>query len=169
MADITYAHAGDISTARAHELEWQVGEVESRYQEVAIVNDKVIGSWIYAIEWRRGKAYIDSSKTDVTPRHQRRGVARAMWMRGITRWKPTSISATIATDQGRDFLARMHAWIAYAAPETRLWVKTRPEDAASWDSNCSYYAWQLLQKLGDQRAREQLVAAKQPKQLKAVP
>lgn len=166
-ADVRYVHAGDLSTADAHKLVWNEGNVADRYQELAIVGDRVIGSWQYTIEWKRKRAHIDSSHTGVSYRYRGRGVARALWMRGITRWKPARIQSTIGTDEGRNFLARMTAWLAYASPETFLWVKRRPEDREHWEMYCANAAHELLRKLGDADRATKLkkLAEKKPLQL----
>lgn len=155
----TIRHAGDLDTNAAHALVWNVGDIGSRYQEIAVVGDRVVGSWTYDLHYERGRARIDSSRTDVTPRYRRKGVARALWFSAIRRWNPKSINATISTDEGRDFLARMLAEIAYRAPSTQLWVKTRKEDEGSWESHCDWAARELLRRLGE---REQV---KQPLKL----
>lgn len=154
---IRYVHAGDLTTAQAHALVWNVGAVSERYQEIAIVGDKVIGSWTYGLEWHRGKAWINSGRTDVTPRYRRKGVARALWFRAIVRWKPWKIESTIGTDEGRGFLARMAAEIEYRTPKTWLRVKTREEDKPTWQELIGHAARALLRELGDQQA----IAAKQ--------
>lgn len=170
MAEVRFVHAGDLSTADAHKLTWNQGDIGSRYQELAIVGDRVIGAWQYSLEWHRNRARIESCRTDVSTRYQRRGVARMLWMRAVVRWNPSRIEAVISTDQGRDFLARMRAYLALCAPETLLWVKTRSEDAESWDSHCEFWARELLIKVGEERrtAEAKQLATKKPAQLKAV-
>lgn len=148
--DIRLVHAGDLTTNQAHALVWNEGSIASRYQELAIAGDRVIGSWQYEIEWHRGRATIDSSHTGVAHRFRRRGIAQTLWMHGMARWKPARIKATIGTDEGRDFLARMMARIAYVSPETFLWVKTRESDT-DWDAQCEYAGRELLRKLGKER------------------
>lgn len=157
MTAIRHVHAGDLSTKQAHALVWNVGSIGDRFQEIAIVGDKVVGSWTYSIEWRRGRTYIDSSHTDVMPRYRRKGVARALWLAGIALWNPTSIQSTIGTDEGKLFLARMMAEVAYRAPGLHLSVKTRDDDD-NWDSLCDWEARQLLSRLGE---RGRATAAKQ--------
>lgn len=162
--DIRLVHAGDLPTKEAHALLWSEGELGLRYQELAIVGDQVVGAWQYHVEWQRGKAKIDSSHTGVATRFRRRGIAQALWMHGVARWKPVSIEATIGTDEGRDFLARMMARLAYLSPETRLWVKPRNEDANTWESLCDFYAHELLNRLGKERiAREATKKLPKPK------
>jgi hypothetical protein len=149
--DIRYVHAGDLTTNQAHELAWLEGDTGSRYQELAIVDDRVVGAWQYDLEWYRGVARINSSRTGVAQRFKRRGIAQAMWMQGIARWRPSRIEAVIATDEGRDFLARMTARIAYVAPNTHLWVKCRAEDNEVWASLCEHESRELLRRLGRDR------------------
>lgn len=169
IVPIKYAHAGDITTNDAHALAWNVGEIESRYQELAIVNDRVIGSWAYGIEWYRGRPRIFSSRTDVAPRFQRKGIARALWFAGIARWNPSRIEATISTDEGRDFLAHMVAQLAYRTQRTMLWVKQRNEDAAQWEERCGWASQHLLRELGERERERKAVDGRSPKLLKAVP
>lgn len=153
--DIRFVHAGDLTTKQAHELAWNEGLISHRYQEIAIVGDRVIGSWQYDIEWHRGACVIDSSHTGVSTRFQRRGIAQTLWLHGITRWRPVQIKATIGTDEGRTFLARMLARLAYVSPKTYLSVKPRTEDADTWESLCDYYAREFLRELGQQRIEAQ--------------
>lgn len=160
MNALRYVHAGDLDTNDAHDLVWNVGEIGDRYQEIAIDDDRVVGSWTYYPEWNRRRLKLRSGRTDVTPRFQHKGVARALWMRGVARWKPTTIEATISTDQGRDFLARMRAWLSFYAPETFLHVSTRAEDRDTWESHVQWAALQLLKRLGEQALEAQ--RAKQP-------
>jgi GNAT superfamily N-acetyltransferase len=155
---VTLRHAGDLTTEQAHALVWNVGEIGDRYQEIAIVGDKVIGSWTYMLEWHRGRVRINSGRTDVTPKYRRKGVARRLWFAGIDRWKPTRIEATISTDDGRDFLARMTAEVAYRYAELYLWVKQRTEDRETWEERCNWEAAQLLKRLGDRDRAKQLEA-----------
>ncbi len=145
---IKYIHAGDISTKDAHALTCNVGEVGHRYQEIAIVADRVVGSWTYELEWNRGRARINSSHTDVQLRFRRKGIARALWFAGITRWNPSRIESVIGTNEGRDFLARMNAEVSYRTPDTFLWVKTRTDDEAIWAERCEYEARELLRRVG---------------------
>lgn len=165
MTAIRFVHAGDISTSDAHKLVWNVGEMGCRYQEVAIAGDRVIGSWTYDLEWLRGRARIHSGRTDVTQRFRRKGIARALWFAAVARWNPTRIESTIATDEGRDFLARMTVELAYHAPDLFLWVKTREEDKEVWEELCGWAARSLLQNLG-KRDRARAVEAKPLKLIK---
>lgn len=154
---VRYVHAGDLTTNQAHTLTWTEGTIDCRYQEIAIVGDQVIGSWQYEIQWWRGRAIIDSSHTGVATRFRRRGIAIALWMHGIARWKPDTIKALIGTNEGRYFLARMKAQLSYVSPDTFLNVRLREGeggDAACWDSLCEMETCDLLRKLG----REQIAA-----------
>lgn len=164
MTTIRYAHAGDLDTNAAHALAWNVGEVSERYQEIAIVGDRVVGAWTYSIEWRRGRAKISSGRTDVTTRYRRKGVARALWLRAIARWNPTYIEARISTDDGLRFLARMTAEIAYRSTDTALFVNTREQDTC-WSEFCEYEARELLRKVGE---RARAVKSVEVQQLKLV-
>jgi hypothetical protein len=165
--DIRYVHAGDISTQQAHELQWNVGEIDQRYQELAIVGESIVGAWSYHVEYHRGRPRIQSARTDVTRRYQRKGVASKLWLIAIARWSPTQINATISTDEGRDFLASMTARISFQAPDCNLFVHTRSEDEEGWNWRCFYEAQHLLRKVG-RMANAAAKQAKTPPQLKAV-
>jgi len=167
--DIRYAHSGDLTTNQAHELEWCEGGIGERYQEIAIVGDRVIGAWSYEPKWERGRLTIDSQHTGVMPRYRRRGVAQALWMHGLARWRPRRIEAMIGTDEGRDFLARMTARLAFAMPDTFLWVKRRDEDRDVWDALCENASRRLLNQLGRDRiaATKKLPKTAAPALLKA--
>jgi predicted GNAT family acetyltransferase len=163
--DVRYAHAGDLTTKQVLALTWAEGCDGNRFQEIAIVGEQVIGSWQYEVEWHRGKVTIDSSHTGVATRFQRRGIAKALWMHGVARWKPTQIKAMIGTDDGRGFLASMRALFAYASPSTWLHVQLRNEDERHvWDSLCEHESRDFLRKLGEQRIA---IEAKKPKKLAA--
>ena len=160
-SDIRFAHAGDLSTEEAIDLRWMEGCDGLRFQEIAIVGDQVIGSWQYEVQLKRGQYHIDSNHTGVMPRYRRRGVAQALWRQGIMRWHPRSIESTIGSDEGRSFLAYMTAWLAYAAPDVRLWVKKREEDKSLWVASCGDHAHDLLTKLGQDRRRTEKSPQKQ--------
>lgn len=163
--DIKYVHAGDLTTKQALALIWNEGCDGARYQEIAIVGDQVVGSWQYDLEWYRGKVTIDSLHTGVATRFQRRGIAKALWMHGVARWKPTHIKALIGTDEGRGFLASMRAVFSYVSPATFLYVKLRnEEERGTWNSLCEHETRDFLRKLGEQRIATE---AKKPKQLAA--
>lgn len=151
---IRYAHAGDLASSQAHELVWNVGEINERHQEIALVDNRVIGAWTYGIGWRRGRVIIHSARTDVTPRYRRRGVAVALWLAGIRRWKPMAIESTIGSDEGLEFLSHMVARLAYFAPGLRLWVKPRAEDNEIWESRCSWAAQDFLRTLGERQLEQ---------------
>jgi GNAT superfamily N-acetyltransferase len=167
---IRFVHAGDLTTDQAHALVWNVGEINERHQEIAIVGDKVIGAWTYGVGLgRHGKTVLHSGRTDVTPRQRRKGVAVALWIAGIRRWKPRSIESTIGSDEGRDFLAHMTARLAYFAPGLRLYVKTRAEDNEIWESHCNWSAQQFLRSIGEreiERAKAKQIETKPIKLLK---
>lgn len=145
-------HAGDLSTDAIHDLAWHVGTENDRYQEIAIVGDRVIGSWTYGLDYHRGRFRIESHRTDVAKRYQRKGIARALWFNAIERWRPTKIEASIATDEGRAFLARMDAEISYRWPEIFLWVDKRSVDLEVWEGLCWSEARELLRTLGTTKA-----------------
>jgi hypothetical protein len=156
---VTLRHAGDLTTEQAHALVWNVGEINARHEEIAVVGDRVIGAWTYDVEWHRGRARISSGRTDVTKKFQRKGVARRLWFAGIDRWKPSRIEAIISTDEGFSFLARMHAEIAYRYADTCLWAKRRPEDTPlSWEERTAWEAANLLKRIGDRDRAKQLEA-----------
>lgn len=164
---IRYVRAGDLTTAQVQALVWNgYGTSCERFQELAIVDDRVIGSWKYVLERRRGTWRIDSSYTEVMPRYRKKGVARSLWFSGIRRWEPSRISSMIGSDEGRTFLARMQAELAYYRPELMLWVKRRPEDQDTWDSHCEWAARKVLRKLGEQARAAKQVEAKPLKLLK---
>lgn len=164
---IRYVHAGDLSTEAALALTWNVGVTGERFQEIAIVGDRVVGSWSYCIEVTRGRYRIDSGSTDVQPRYRRKGIARALWFAGIARWSPTRIESTVGSDEGRDFLARMTAEVAYRAPELLLWVKPRTEDMNCWEDRCSYEARELLKRLSRRDSAKALATQPLMKLIKA--
>jgi hypothetical protein len=148
---IRYEHAGDLKTDEVLDLIWAVGSDNERFQEIAIVGDKVIGSWSYTLCTKGSRNWIDSSHTDVAPRFRKRGIAATLWRRGVQRWNPTRIAATIGSDEGRCLLARMHAEFSYSHPSLHMDIKPGT-DADSWDrwhEAMRYAATSMLRRLHD--------------------
>lgn len=147
-ADLRIVHAGDLTTAQAFALQWQVGALHNRLQEIAICGGRVVGSWEYEVHAKGRNWWIDSSHTEVAKRFQRRGLAIRLWRHGIARWKPTRIAATVGTHEGLCFLARMRAELAYAQPSISLDVKVAPDNYEAWHRYLRIEAHAKLRELG---------------------
>lgn len=158
MKTIVYKHAGDLATSEAHALEWTVGDRNSRHQEIAICNGRVIGAWDYSLESRRRRWAITSAYTEVHARFRRRGIARELWLRGVALWDPCCIEASIASNEGREFLATMEAVLAHRRPKLWLTVTLRSEDKESWQEARAWAAIYYLRELGETKAPAKLLA-----------
>lgn len=128
---IRYVNAHEIDDVFA--LDWGAANAGDRFQELAIVGSKVIGVWSYTPKNRRGRVVIDSAYTDVRAKFRRGGVARQLWINGITRWDADIVEAEVATWKGLEFLARMMALLAFVRPELVLDVDTGNDFAGSWE------------------------------------
>lgn len=149
MSDLRIVHAGDLDTNEATGLHWRVSDPNGRFQEIAIVGDKVVGAWVYEHPEARGRGtWMRSIRTDVARGFQGRGLATRLWFHGIERWRPTRLIATYVSGQGRVFLARMFAELAYRKPEIFLDVTINKEDHDLVNYERMYSAQRLLNDIG---------------------
>lgn len=91
-----------------------------RFMELAIRGNRVIGWWTYSVGRKRGRTIIDSVSTNIQQRFRRKGIARKLWLSGISYWAPDRITSTIGSWQGCSFLASMQVLLAVEHPEIFL-------------------------------------------------
>lgn len=146
---ITFHHAGDLDTDTVSDFEWRVGNVDSRFQEIALCETRVVGAWLYQLHTKGSRRWIESDYTEVAPRFRKRGIAIELWRRGVARWNPTKIEARAASNEGRWLLARMWAEFSYTHPELWLGVTPNKDEWELWHEAQRYAAEAMLKRLGE--------------------
>jgi hypothetical protein len=116
-----------------------------RFQVVATMDARLVGYWSFDV-MRRGRI-LDSTFTWVATPWRKSGVATAMWLAGIERWRPKQIRASIGSWQGSLFLAGMVVRLLRDGAATEIAVDTGDSWRESYDRNLRESALRAVRQL----------------------
>lgn len=101
-----------LERPRIRSTETHVDFSPQKFQILAIAERRIVGFWTLWPRLFPWEGVVDSQVTWVQKGLRSKGVARAMWCRGIAKWSIRTIHATIVSWDGASFAAAIDVTLA---------------------------------------------------------